>query len=111
MTIFTEIETKYPPSRYELLREASYSEDPSFSLKNLKESIRSSQQNGDEVTNGQIQEHWKIEDFFNREKESVERQLHYYISDEYYSVSIPLTYLCTCELVQHLLTIWPGSQA
>ncbi|EFP06850.1 hypothetical protein CRE_11253 [Caenorhabditis remanei] len=98
MTIITEMNTKHPPSTYQQFVEASYSEDPSFSLKQLKESIRSSQQNGEEMTIGQIQEHWKMEDFFDAEKRLVERQLYYYISDEAFSFKAKRVVFCGCFL-------------
>ena len=78
-----------PPSRYQLLWEAYESEDPSFGLKNLRDSIRNSpQQDEGKVTIGQIREHFEMEDFFDFEKRWVEKNLYYYISDECFSVGI-----------------------
>ncbi|EFP06791.1 hypothetical protein CRE_11254 [Caenorhabditis remanei] len=89
--------TKYPPSRYELLREASYSEDPSFFLEILKNSIRNSQeQDGGEVTIGQVQEHMKMEGFVDAAKRSAEGDLYSFKSDGLYSFKTKLAILYAC---------------
>ena len=80
-----------PSSPYELLLEASRSEDPSFSLKQLKDSIIRRQQYG-EVTIDQIQEHLEMEQWVEMKKRKAEGELRWYKSDKRYSVGILLTY-------------------
>ncbi|KAF1750259.1 hypothetical protein GCK72_016806 [Caenorhabditis remanei] len=97
MTIITSMQTKYPRSPFKLFLEASRSEDPSFSLKNLKDSIRNSpQQDGDEVTMVQIREHLRMEDWVDMKKEAVERSLYCYKSDGPFSFKTKLAFLSGC---------------
>ena len=85
-----------PSSPYQLLLEASRSEDPLSSLEILKDSIRNSQeQDGGEVTIGQVQGHMKMEGFVDAAKRSAEGDLYSFQSEGLYSVGIFLTYLQT----------------
>ncbi|KAF1750248.1 hypothetical protein GCK72_016795 [Caenorhabditis remanei] len=84
-----------PSSPYELLLEASISEDPSFSLKQLKDSIIRRQQYG-EVTIDQIQEHLEMEQWVEMEKRKAEGELRWYKSDKRYSINTKLAFLYAC---------------
>ncbi|KAF1750261.1 hypothetical protein GCK72_016808 [Caenorhabditis remanei] len=94
MTIITDMQT---PSTYEQLVEASISEDPPFFLENLKDSIIiSQQQDGEEVTVDQIKEHLYMKYFVDWEKQSVEKELLWYKSDERFSFNTKLAFLYPC---------------
>ncbi|EFP06896.1 hypothetical protein CRE_11178 [Caenorhabditis remanei] len=99
MTILTAMQMKYSPdpqSPYQLLLEASRSEDPSFYLENLKNSIRSSpQQDGGEVTVDQVREYVDIKQWVWMEKQEVEAKRNYY-SDEHFSFKTKLAILYAC---------------
>ncbi|KAF1750253.1 hypothetical protein GCK72_016800 [Caenorhabditis remanei] len=97
-TIATEMDTDYlpdPSSPFQLFLAASRSEDPSFSLKNLKDSMRRRQQYG-EVTVGKIQEHMHMEQWVEMEKRNAETELRWYKSAHDCSMSTKIAYLSAC---------------
>ncbi|EFP06843.1 hypothetical protein CRE_11179 [Caenorhabditis remanei] len=84
-----------PSSPYQLLLEASRSEDPLSSLEILKDSIRTRQQYG-EVTVAQVQEYMDMEQWVQKEKENVQGELYYYRSSCGYTFNTTLAILYAC---------------